>query len=41
MKLCIFEDEKYENLYPLTLLHPVFELKCRYTFLYEKIKNEY
>ena len=28
MKICIFEDEGYENLYPLSLTRPVFELKC-------------
>ncbi|MEK6645439.1 MAG: putative sugar nucleotidyl transferase, partial [Candidatus Firestonebacteria bacterium] len=36
-KICIFEDEKYGNLYPIALTHPVFELKCGHTFLYEKI----
>lgn len=37
MRLIIFEDEKYENFYPLTLLRPVFELKCGYTTLLSKI----
>ncbi|NOZ20461.1 MAG: hypothetical protein GXP25_05160 [Planctomycetes bacterium] len=37
MKLCIFEDEKFDNLYPLTYLRPVFELKCGATSLEEKI----
>lgn len=37
MRLIIFEDEKYENFHPLTLLRPVFELKCGYTTLLSKI----
>lgn len=37
MRLIIFEDEKYENFYPLTLLRPLFELKCGYTTLLSKI----
>lgn len=28
MKACIFEDGKVDNLYPLTLTRPVFELRC-------------
>jgi UDP-N-acetylglucosamine diphosphorylase/glucosamine-1-phosphate N-acetyltransferase len=37
MRLIIFEDEKCENFYPLTLLRPVFELRCGYTTLLSKI----
>jgi UDP-N-acetylglucosamine diphosphorylase/glucosamine-1-phosphate N-acetyltransferase len=37
MRLIVFEDEKYVNFYPLTLLRPVFELKCGYTTLLSKI----
>lgn len=37
MRLIIFEDEKCENFYPLTLLRPVFELKCGHTTLLSKI----
>lgn len=28
MKICLFEDEAVENLHPLTLNKPVYELKC-------------
>ncbi len=28
MKICLFEDTGYAALYPLTYLHPVFELRC-------------
>ena len=41
MKICIFEDEKFDRLYPLTYLRPVFELKCGATSLYEKIRRNY
>jgi len=37
MKLCIFEDESYENFYPLTFLRGTFELRCGATSLAEKI----
>lgn len=37
MKLVLFEDATYENLYPLTYLRPVFELRCGATSLREKI----
>ena len=37
MKLCIFEDNTFENFYPITLTRPVFELRCGHTLLYEKI----
>ena len=40
-QICIFEDEKYGNLYPIALTHPVFELKCGHTFLYEKIVRKF
>ena len=41
MKICIFEDEKFDQLYPLTYLRPVFELKCGVTSLYQKIRRNY
>ncbi len=28
MRICLFEDNRYTALYPLTYLHPVFELRC-------------
>jgi UDP-N-acetylglucosamine diphosphorylase/glucosamine-1-phosphate N-acetyltransferase len=37
MKLIIFEDAKFDNLYPLTYMRPVFELRCGATSLVEKI----
>jgi len=41
MQICIFEDKGYENLYPLTLLRPVFELKCGHSALLDKILRRY
>lgn len=41
MKICIFEDEKFDQLYPLTYLRPVFELKCGARSLYEKVRRNY
>ncbi|MCD6232331.1 hypothetical protein J7K28_06905 [Candidatus Aerophobetes bacterium] len=35
--LCIFEDKKTKNFYPLTLTRPVFDLRCGITTLYEKL----
>jgi len=37
MKLCIFEDDGYANLYPLTYLRPVFELRCGTKSLAERV----
>jgi len=37
MRVCIFEDEKFDQLYPLTYLRPSWELKCGHTQLYQKI----
>jgi len=39
MRLCIFEDEKYRNLYPLILLRPVYDLRCGILTLREKIRR--
>ncbi len=41
MKICIFEDEKFDNLYPLTLTRPVFELRCGYISLAERITRNF
>ncbi len=41
MKICIFEDEKFDRLYPLTYLRPVSDLKCGASSLYEKIRRNY
>ena len=40
MRLIIFEDEKYDLLYPLTYLRATFELRCGHTSLGEKICRE-
>ena len=37
--LCIFEDGKVENFYPLTLTRPVYELRCGISTLWEKISQ--
>lgn len=34
--LCIFEDKKVENFYPLTLTRPVYDLRCGISTLWEK-----
>lgn len=39
--ICIFEDDKFSNLYPLVYLRPVFELRCGITTLREKIESLY
>jgi len=41
MQLVVFEDEKYEQLHPLSLTKAVFELKCGMTSLIEKIRRMY
>ncbi len=37
MHICIFEDNKVDNFYPLTLSHPVYDLVCGMKTLREKI----
>ena len=39
MKLVIFEDETYEQFYPLTYLRAIFELRCGASSLGEKIRR--
>ncbi len=39
MKVCIFEDGAFANFYPLSFTRPVFELKCGYFSLRERIQN--
>lgn len=41
MQIVIFEDKKFDNLYPLTYMRPTFMLKCGHTMLYEKIVRKY
>lgn len=35
--MCIFEDDRYSQLYPLTLTRPVFDVRCGISTLKEKI----
>lgn len=37
MNICIFEDEKFSQLYPLSLSRPIYELRCGIYSLAEKI----
>lgn len=41
MRICIFEDEAHENLYPLSLTRPVFDLKCGQITLRERILRNF
>jgi UDP-N-acetylglucosamine diphosphorylase/glucosamine-1-phosphate N-acetyltransferase len=41
MRICIFEDDKADNLYPLSLLRPTFELRCGAISLRERILRGY
>jgi len=41
MKICVFEDQTYENLFPLALTRGVFELKCGYVSLLDRIKRNF
>jgi len=36
--ICIFEDNLFENFLPLTYSRPVFELKCGFKTIREKIQ---
>lgn len=40
-QLCLFEDERAAQFYPLTLTRPVFDLRCGMTLLYEKITRQF
>ncbi|NOZ61780.1 MAG: hypothetical protein GXO74_08860 [Calditrichaeota bacterium] len=40
MRLIVFEDEFFANLYPLTYFRPVYELKCGMFSLRERIERE-
>lgn len=39
MKVCLFEDEKYDLLYPLTLTRATFELRCGAMTMVERIRK--
>ena len=39
MRLIVFEDETFDNFYPLTYLRAIFELRCGATTLAEKLRR--
>lgn len=39
--ICIFEDSKVEQLYPLALSRPVYDLRCGFSTLKEKISHQF
>jgi len=41
MNICIFEDDHYTDLFPLTYFRPVFELRCGASLLWEKFKAKF
>jgi len=41
MRVCLYEDGTYENLYPLVLIRPVYELRCGMLKLREKVERAY
>ena len=41
MRVAVFEDQTFENFYPLTLTRPIFDLKCGQTTLREKITRKF
>ncbi len=40
-RICIFEDQYYRRLLPLTYTRPVYELRCGITTLEQKIRRQY
>ncbi|MDP3583263.1 MAG: GlmU family protein [Ignavibacteria bacterium] len=39
--ICVFEDEKFENLLPIVFLHPVYDLLCGILTLREKVMHNF
>ncbi len=39
--IAVFEDEKYSELFPLTLTRPTYALRCGPSLIYEKILREF
>jgi len=39
MRLVIYEDAVFDQLYPLTYMRPIFDLRCGHTLLREKIER--
>ncbi len=40
MRVCLYEDPNYDNLYPLVLIRPVYELRCGMLKLWEKVPTD-
>ena len=41
MRICVFEDEKFDCFFPLTLTRATFELRCGYISLLERIRRNF
>jgi len=41
MRICVFEDEKYDCFFPLTFTRAIFELRCGYISLLERIRRSF
>lgn len=41
MKLVIYEDHTFENFYPLSLIRPVFDLRCGASSLADKLRRHF
>ncbi|HID56768.1 TPA: hypothetical protein EYP37_09590, partial [Candidatus Poribacteria bacterium] len=41
MRICVFEDEKFDRFFPLTLTRATFELRCGYMSLLERIRRNF
>jgi len=41
MKVCIIEDGKYSNLFPLTYFRPVYDLRCGIKTLFQKFEHHF
>ncbi|MEM2210560.1 MAG: putative sugar nucleotidyl transferase [Nitrososphaerales archaeon] len=41
MIIAIFEDDKWENLLPMTLMHPTWELRCGTSSFYDKFYSQF
>lgn len=39
INICIFEDDQYSSLFPLTMIKPCYDLLCGMTSLYDKIER--
>ena len=41
MRICVFEDEKYDCFFPLTFTRATFELRCGYISLLERFRRNF